>query len=241
MNLDDRQAPAVGLLTSAELKHKAGTFCSLGGTPPGEPSAAREWRSHFLHEATFAREPLPSSAHQQTAPPAYSNLVLIADDDPMVRGSLAAVLESEGYLVEEAGDGKQAVTRAIEHLPDLVLLDLSMPQGDGWTALSQLERVTPWIPIIVITACPSQYDKAARSGVDAFMEKPLSIPVLVRAIKRLTSQLPRRHGRSVSNSESATELLAGMADQERQHRSTSKDENVPPQTETRVENSPPDV
>jgi len=100
-----------------------------------------------------------------------------------VRDSLAAVLESEGYLVDEARNGIEAVTRAIEHLPDLVLLDLNMPHWDGWTAFSQLDRVTPLLPVIVITARPNQYDKAVRLGVDAFMEKPLNIPVLVHAIQ----------------------------------------------------------
>ena len=93
-----------------------------------------------------------------------------------MRGSLAAVLESEGYVVDEARNGIEAVTRAIEHLPDLVLLDLNMPHWDGWTAFSQLDRVTPLLPVIVITARPNQYEKAVRLGVDAFMEKPLNIP-----------------------------------------------------------------
>ena len=107
---------------------------------------------------------------------AVDKCILIADDDSLVRGSLAAVLESEGYVVDEARNGIEAVTRAIEHLPDLVLLDLNMPHWDGWTAFSQLDRVTPLLPVIVITARPNQYEKAVRLGVDAFMEKPLNIP-----------------------------------------------------------------
>src|SRR5882672_7282117 len=133
--------------------------------------------------------------------------VLIADDDSLVRGSLAAVLESEGYVVDEAHNGIEVVTRAIEHSPDLVLLDLNMPHWDGWTAFSQLDRVTPLLPVIVITARPNQYEKAVRLGVDAFMEKPLNIPVLVRAIKRLTSEDENRHVRRITNRAFVTELL----------------------------------
>ena len=133
--------------------------------------------------------------------------VLVADDDAVVRGSLAAVLESEGYVVYEAHNGIKAVTRAIEHAPDLVLLDLNMPHWDGWTAFSQLDRVTPLLPVIVITARPNQYEKAVGLGVDAFMEKPLNIPILVSAIKRLTGEDKNRHLRRVTSRAFTTELL----------------------------------
>jgi CheY-like chemotaxis protein len=143
--------------------------------------------------------------------PALPKRVLIADDDSLVRGSLAAVLESEGYVVDEAHNGIEAVTRAIEHSPDLVLLDLNMPHSDGWTAFSQLDRVTPLLPVIVITARSNQYEKAVLLGVDAFMEKPLNISNLVRAIKRLTSEDENRHVRRITNRAFVTQLL-GSAD-----------------------------
>jgi two-component system response regulator DesR len=139
--------------------------------------------------------------------PALPKRVLIADDDSLVRGSLAAVLESEGFVVDDAENGVKAVTRAIEHSPDLVLLDLNMPHWDGWTAFSQLDRVTPLLRVIVITARPHQYEKAVRLGVDAFMEKPLNIPILVRAIKRLTSEDENRHVRRITNPAFVTQLL----------------------------------
>jgi DNA-binding response OmpR family regulator len=124
-----------------------------------------------------------------------------------VRGSLAAVLESEGFVVDEAQNGSQTVTRAIAHAPDLVLLDLNMPHGDGWTAFSKLDRVTPLLPVIVITARPNQYQKAVQLGVDAFMEKPLNIPILVRAIKRLVSEEKNRHAGRITNRAFVTQLL----------------------------------
>src|SRR6266404_6455468 len=157
----------------------------------------------------------PKGSHQRsTIPmltpetnPALHKRVLIADDDSFVRGSLAAVLESEGFVVDEAENGIKAVTRAIEHSPDLVLLDLNMPHWDGWTAFSQLGRVTPLLPVIVITARPNQYEKAIRLGVDAFMEKPLNFPVLVRAIRYLTSEDQNRHVRRITNHSFGTEWL----------------------------------
>jgi CheY-like chemotaxis protein len=151
---------------------------------------------------------LPLAFEQARAFRAPRNRILIADDDAVVRGSLAAVLESEGYLVDEARNGMEAVACAIEHSPDLILLDLNMPHWDGWTAFGQLDRVTPLLPVIVITARPNQYEKAVRLGVDAFMEKPLNISVLVGAIKNLSREDKRHHIRRVTGRGFVTKLLS---------------------------------
>jgi DNA-binding response OmpR family regulator len=133
--------------------------------------------------------------------------VLVADDDVTVRASLAEVLESDGYIVDQAHNGIEAVKRAIDHPPDLILLDLNMPHWDGWTAFSQLDRVTSLVPVIIITARPNQYERAVRLGVDAFMEKPLDIPVLLKAIAALVQESPRRHAKRVTHRGFVTRLL----------------------------------
>jgi DNA-binding response OmpR family regulator len=132
---------------------------------------------------------------------------MIADDDPVVGGSLAAVVESEGYLVEQALNDVQLVQLAIKNTPDLVLLDIDVSHWDGWAAFSQLERVTPLVPIIIITARPAQYEKAARLGVDGFMEKPLDIPLLVGAIKRLVIEDRGRRVERITSKEFVTEFI----------------------------------
>lgn len=137
--------------------------------------------------------------------------ILIADDDASVRASLVAVLELEGFVVEEACDGIEAVTHAVEHPFDLVLLDLNMPRWDGWTAFTQLDRVLPLLPVIVITARPNQYEKAVRLGVDAFMEKPLDFPVLLEAIATLINEEPARHVLRITDRKFVTRLLATRA------------------------------
>jgi CheY-like chemotaxis protein len=137
--------------------------------------------------------------------------ILVADDDAMVRAALAALLEFEGYTVEEARDGLETVSRAIVHSPDLVLLDLNMPQMDGWRAFLQLDRVTPLVPVIIITARPHQYKEAVRLGVDAFMEKPLNIPVLLRTIKQLVSETPEQHVSRVTSRAFVTRLLSSAS------------------------------
>ena len=166
-----------------------------------------EWGSLFQFEATFPSAPLPVTAPKPHASKAVHNHILIADDDFLVRGSLTVVLEFEGFVVDEASHGMEAVSRAAAQAPDLVLLDLNMPKMDGWTAFTKLDRVCPLVPVIVITARPNQYKEAVRLGVDAFMEKPLNIPVLVRAIKRLTSEDENRHVRRITNPAFVTRLL----------------------------------
>jgi CheY-like chemotaxis protein len=145
----------------------------------------------------------PLTASQRVAPsspiaspPKTANAtrprILIADDDALVRGSLAAVLELEGFAVYEAANGIETVSCAADNCPDLILLDLNMPKMDGWAAFTEIDLIRPLVPVIVITARPNQYPEAFRRGVDAFMEKPLDLPVLLRAIRKLTSE-PEKH------------------------------------------------
>ena len=149
------------------------------------------------------------------ARPAFARKrILVVDDDALVRASLASVLECEGYEVYGAADGHAAVNSAIEHAPDLVLLDLNMPCLDGWSAFAKLEHARPLIPVIVLTARPHQYEHAVRLGVDAFMEKPLNFPVLLRAIRKLTHEPEDRHTKRIINPGFITRLLSGDTHEE---------------------------
>jgi DNA-binding response OmpR family regulator len=156
---------------------------------------------------TIPGRPLPLPAQQPKISRAVHNHILIADDDSLVRGSLAAVLEIEGFEVDEAENGIEAVAHAVQNIPDLILLDLNMPKMDGWTAFANLDRVRPLVPVIVITARPHQYQEAVRLGVDAFMEKPLNIPVLLCAIRHLISEDENRHMRRITDPAFVTRLL----------------------------------
>ena len=210
-NLHDRLRRNEGEIAAsfgaADLIRHDGGRRELRGGAPAAHAAAREWSSLFPHETPFPSAQLPANAPQPNASKGIHNRILIADDDALVRGSLAAVLESEGFAVDEAQNGIETVTRAIKYTPDLVLLDLNMPHWDGWTAFSKLDRVIPLLPVIVITARPNQYQKAVQLGVDAFMEKPLNIPILLRAIKRLISEDEDRHLHRITNRAFVTQLL----------------------------------
>jgi len=157
------------------------------------------------------RQPLARPAHASIHPPPAPRRILIVDDDALVRSSLAAVLHSEGYEVYGADDGKVAIDYAIDLQPDLILLDLNMPIMDGWAAFEKLELKCPLIPVIVITARPNQYKQAVKLGVDAFMEKPLDFPLLLRAIHKLTFEPQHQHNIRITNSGFVTWLLDGQA------------------------------
>jgi DNA-binding response OmpR family regulator len=113
--------------------------------------------------------------------------ILIADDDPAIRESLAAVLRAEDFNVRLAENGRIAVREFLDGPPDLILLDLNMPDTDGWQAFEVMARLVPEVPVVVITARPDQSRRAAEIGVDMLLEKPLDIPVLLEIIRHLLS------------------------------------------------------
>jgi CheY-like chemotaxis protein len=172
-----------------------------------DPLAGGEWDSMFRHDAILSADPAPAASAGVITINKARKRVLIADDDDLVRGSLAAVLESEGYIPDEAENGVELISRVMARMPDVVLLDLNMPRCDGWTAFKKLEQVAPLLTVIVITARPNQYMHAVQLGVDAFMEKPLNIPVLMRAIKRFAWEDEIRHIRRITSPDFVTRLL----------------------------------
>lgn len=111
--------------------------------------------------------------------------ILLADDDAAIRQMLGQVLVLEQYNVIFATTGREAAAKFISQLPDLVLLDLNMPDRDGWDAFQLMNGTHPTVPVIVITARPHQHQRAAELGVAALLEKPLDIKLLLRTIRDL--------------------------------------------------------
>ncbi len=111
--------------------------------------------------------------------------VLIAEDEALIRLDLKEMLEEEGYdVVAEVGDGQQAVDRAAELRPDLVILDIQMPVLDG---LSAAERIAGELiaPVIVLTAFSQRdlVERARDAGAMAYLVKPFNKNDLVPAIE----------------------------------------------------------
>ena len=111
--------------------------------------------------------------------------VIIAEDEALIRLDLKEMLEEEGYdVVGEVGDGRQAVDRAAELRPDLVILDIQMPVLDGLSAAEQIaaDRIAP---VIVLTAFSQRdlVERARDAGAMAYLVKPFNKNDLVPAIE----------------------------------------------------------
>lgn len=101
--------------------------------------------------------------------------VLICDDEPVIRMSLKNKLMDLGFdEVIECGDGEAAVRLALDRMPDIAILDVSMPKMDGITAAAAIRKKLK-IPIILATACydPDTVKRASETGVAAFLTKPV--------------------------------------------------------------------
>ena len=133
--------------------------------------------------------------------------ILLADDDAGVRQMLGRVLELEHHEVVTAGTGREAAAQFLANLPDLVLLDLNMPDQDGWEAFDLMADRRPYVPVIVITARPHQYQSAVDYGIDALMEKPLNLPLLMATITNLLAESKSDRVRRLTNRDFKTVLL----------------------------------
>ena len=117
--------------------------------------------------------------------------ILIVEDNEMNRDMLSRRLKKRGYDITMAVDGEQGVEAARQEQPDLVLLDMSLPVMDGWTAAGHLkgDERTAGIPIIALTAhaLAGDREKTIEAGCDDYDTKPVDINRLVSKIETLLS------------------------------------------------------
>ena len=141
-------------------------------------------------------------------------IILLADDDPGVREMVGRVLESERFQVMTSSTGAETARQFEAGGPDLVLLDLNMPGGDGWSVLRFINFMQPMLPVIIMTARPDQYAQAEDLGVDALMEKPLNLAVLLSEIKTLLAETVEQRAHRLARPDFKTTLLPGRAAQD---------------------------
>jgi DNA-binding response OmpR family regulator len=114
--------------------------------------------------------------------------ILVIDDDAAIRANLKRFLTLEGYLVEEAADGKTGLAKAAECGPDLVLCDVMMPEFDGFEVCRRLraDAMTEAIPFIFLTASVEMDDRrfGLDLGADDYQSKPFNLPALLDLIRR---------------------------------------------------------
>jgi DNA-binding response OmpR family regulator len=122
--------------------------------------------------------------------------VLVVDDDADIRGLVRELLQRAGYLVHEAGDGREGLRVFHAERPDLVVLDASMPELDGWETLERIRDVSA-VPVVMLTARAQEVDKVRglRAGADDYVTKPFGRQELVARIEGLL-----RRGRPATDS-----------------------------------------
>ena len=141
----------------------------------------------------FAAEDQPRPGQGHASRRHSPELILVVDDDPNIRQSLGEALEIENFAVRLAGDGREAVRQFLEGPPDLILLDINMPDINGWQAFQIMSQIYPFVPVIIITARPGQARRAAEMGIEILLEKPLHIPTLLQAMRRLLARPDTAH------------------------------------------------
>lgn len=121
--------------------------------------------------------------------------ILICDDEPPLRQLMRAILDDDTYEFEEAADAEEALERAIEVEPDLVLLDVMLPGGSGLDVLRELRMhaTLSHTPVVVVTAWTSAADRRAAidAGADEFLAKPFDPDDLTAVAKRFLEEEPR--------------------------------------------------
>ena len=126
-------------------------------------------------------------------------LVLVVEDEAALATMLRYNLEKQGYRVEEAADGQEALTRIAETPPDLVLLDWMLPQMSGLEVCRQIRRrsATRDLPVIMVTARTEDQDavRGLNPGADDYIAKPFSMDALLarmRALLRRSNAMPTK-------------------------------------------------
>ncbi len=118
--------------------------------------------------------------------------VMAVDDDHVIRGLLEVNLEMEGHEVVTAVDGRDALDKVTRMRPDLILLDVMMPNVNGWQVAEQLKEdpCTRHIPIVFLSARAMEADvrKGTALGVEAYVTKPFDPIDLMELVSRLLSE-----------------------------------------------------
>ena len=111
--------------------------------------------------------------------------ILIVDDQLRARQSLSALLGTNAWIasVREACDGVEAIQLVREFSPDVVLLDVRMPEMDGLQAVAAIKSIAPRTRVVVLTLYPEYRDEALASGADAFLVKGCDSALLFAAIR----------------------------------------------------------
>ena len=121
---------------------------------------------------------------------ASDSLILLVEDDANQRALFEEELCDEGYRVVTAGDGREALSVASQHKPDLVVMDVNMPVMDGLDTLARLLEVDRKVPVIIHTAYASYRDSFSSWSADAYIVKNSDLTELKKTVRELLNSRP---------------------------------------------------
>jgi DNA-binding response OmpR family regulator len=115
---------------------------------------------------------------------------LLVDDNPQMLAPLRTRLQALGYRTTVAHNGELAVAAFSHDRPNVVVLDVTMPEMNGYQACREMKRIAPEVPVIILTAKSDPADRfwAFQSGTDAFLNKPIDPEILVAKIASLVKR-----------------------------------------------------
>jgi two-component system KDP operon response regulator KdpE len=130
--------------------------------------------------------------------------ILVVDDDPDVRQAMEIRLRANGYDTALAATALSGVAEAIREKPDLIILDLGLPGGDGFVAIERLKQipVLAMIPIVVVSARDARVnqERALKAGANVFLQKPIENAQLLAIIRQALGEPARPEDAAVPGS-----------------------------------------
>jgi CheY-like chemotaxis protein len=179
---------------SAPVTRKRGPFASLriisgylfDGSKLLACAIAGRW---YTHEEDEEFDQIVLEYHEEPAPAERAPGILVVEDNDIERIGLTAFLRGKGYRVFEAHNGQEALDRLDKEVPDLILLDMKMPQLDGWHFLAE-RRLDPRlvsVPVVIVTGLANVGESLEDEDADAVVSKPIQPENLLETVRQLVS------------------------------------------------------
>ena len=137
--------------------------------------------------------------------------ILVVDDEPSIVTLVKFNLEKSGYDVETASNGKQAIDMSVENNYDLIVLDIMLPELDGFEVLKELRKNQNDIPVILLTAKDEELDKVLglELGADDYLTKPFSPRELIARVKAILRRLTKRENLKAAETAEEEAIIIG--------------------------------
>ncbi len=184
MDLTDEQWTVVELLLPKPNKRADGKGSRFTVVLPWNQTAKQA-----IDTETAQMEKSMEAAQEQKPVSNRHAKILLAEDNEANQMMLSEYLQDQGFEVIRAGHGLEALAKAAETLPDLILMDIQMPEMDGLEAIRRLRAIPHFAstPIIALTALamPGDRERCIAAGANEYMSKPVSLKKLLRTVNEL--------------------------------------------------------